>query len=501
MKADSRPHLPPKPKVRSQPSQDSSRTTTVAEAAASSSSKETRTGEAPTASPLCAPATVRVKGSIGRQLAQRARSMGLQSAVKTKAKPPKAKQRAEDRTLHTSAPATETGGKAVVEAESGPDSSTGNNPAPSRNEISPTAAPEDTLADLPAPVLICPREDGTLVELGPLYRGTPPASDAAALAMEAPQQTMNTWMVDMHGERRVFLHARLDTGGTGAPAYTSSTHLLCTHPRATRSGRGLPRRADPDSSTSIEVTRVKQPRSRSGPSPTPSPTAEPAPFLAPVHEMMTPADDTGNAESRPSDTSGRTKGKKKKKKEKKRRQRSRSPSRKRRRRRRTSTPTEDAADDPPAEAVELPIRHVSFASPGPKPADPRLIAVQAADYAQEPTSPADGERDRSSVSELEYMFCCWGSARLFPPLQQYLSWCLITWVRLRDVLVSSLDRSPVSTAYRTAAFGSSGGWPPQTVAQHASGTTAELAFLPDCSVESDPCHTSSPNPNPACARQ
>ena len=255
-------------------------------------------------------------------------------------------------------------------------------------------------------------------------------------------------------------------------------------------GEDSQRRADQDSSPSIEVTRVQQPRSRSGPSPTSSLTAEPAPSSTPVHEVKTPADDTGNAGSRPSETSGRPKGKKTKKKEKKRRQQSRSPSRKRRRRRRPSTPTEDAADDPPAVAVEVPIRHVSIVSPEPKPADPRLRAVQAADSAQEPTSPADGERDRSSVSELEYMFCCWGSARLLPPFQLCLSWCLLTWVPLRDVLVSSLADSPVSTAYRTAAFGSSGGWPPQTVA-HASGTTAELAFLPDCSVESDPCHTSS----------
>ena len=263
-KANSRPHLPPKPKVRSQPSLESSLTTTAAKAAAtSSSSKENRTGEAPPTSPPCAPATVRVKGSIGRQLAQRARSMGLQSAVKSKAKPQQAKQTVEDRTLHASTPATETGGTEMVEAEGGPTSSTGNNPAPSGHGTSPTAAHEDTPADLPAPVLVCPREDGALVELGPLYKRTTPSSDDAAPAMEANQQTANTWMVDMDGELRAL--PSMPDWVQEALAYrpTQAVPASFTPSRGRRDRReGSHRRVDPDSSTSIEVTRVKRPRSR-----------------------------------------------------------------------------------------------------------------------------------------------------------------------------------------------------------------------------------------------
>ena len=56
------------------------------------------------------------------------------------------------------------------------------------------------------------------------------------------------------------------------------------------------------------------------------------------------------------------------------------------------------------------------------------------------------------------------------------------------------------TASRTAAFGSSGGWPPKTVAQHTSGTTAVFAFLPCRSLESDPCHTSH-RPHPSVPTQ
>ena len=254
-----------------------------------------------------------------------------------------------------------------------------------------------------------------MVELGPLYKGSTPTSDDAALPLEANQHTTHTWMVNMDGELRAlpsmpdWVQEALACRPTQA-APTSSASFQ----RRRVQEEGSHRPVDPDSSTSIEVTRIKRPRSRSGPSPTPSLTAEPAPSSAPATRTLTPADDTGNAERRPSETSAQTRDKKKKKKERKRRKRTRSPSRKRRRRRRASTSPTDSADDPPPEAVDVPIRHVSLASTGPKPADPRLVAVQSADSALEPTSPADGERDRSSVSELEYMFCCRGSVQRFP---------------------------------------------------------------------------------------
>ena len=486
---DSRPHLPPKPKVRSQPPLDSSRDATGEGAAASSSSRETGAGEPPPTGSLCAPTTVRVKGSIGRQLAQRAKSMGLQSAVKSKAKPPKVRKKAaEERTSQVSEPTTVAGDHAKTEDEDGPASSTDNNPAPSGHRTSPLAAPEDTQADLPAPVLICPGEDGTLVELGPLYRRPTPTSDDAAQTTEAEQPTVNTWMVEMDGDLRAlpsmpdWIQEALDCRpAQEAPAsFTPSRGQR--KPAADSHGR-----VDPDSSTSVEVTRVQWPRSSSKPSPTPSPTAEPAPSSAPANKRTTQSDDTRGAGRCPSESSGRPRDKKKKKKKAtKKRQRSRSPSRRKRRRRRPSTPTED---DPTAEAVEVPIRHVSLASTGPPPADPRLVAVQSADSALEPTSPADGERDRSSVSELEYMFCSRCLARLHLPPQKYFSWFLIAWIPLTDILVNSLDCASVCSAHRTAAIGSPGGFPPKAEAPHVPDSAAEHAFLPCRGVASDPRHT------------
>ena len=204
--------------------------------------------------------------------------------------------------------------------------------------------------------------------------------------------------------------------------------------------------------------------------------------------MLRSDEDTGGTEQRQSKKRGRTVDKKKKKTDKKGRRKSRSPGRTRHRRHRTSAHADDPVADLPVEAATVPTRLVSLASPGSEQVNPRPIAVQPADPALEPTSPADGERDRSSVSELEYMLCCRGSARLLATLQKYPLGGLIAWVPLTDVLVSSLDRPFLSTAFRTAAVGNSGGWPPMTVAHHSSGLTAEYAFLPCRSLEIDFCH-------------
>ena len=426
--------------------------------------------------------------------------MGLQSAVKSKARPRRTRPTGDSR---PSAP-TLTIDETSTATTMGSIPASGSTLIPREPGTAGHEAREEAPVNLPAPVLVYPWLDGTLHELGLLYR-----SEANASTATTGTESLAEWQVEVDGIRRPLpnmpewiMEALEHRPTMEAPPATHPAREGGTMAGSARGGRT----SDSNSSASIVVTRVHRPRSSSqahdSPDEHPSSSAaaaatsaEPAPSSTPANRM-TLDEDTGDAERRSSKKRGRTVDKKNKKKEKKRRQKSRSPGRKRHRRCRTSALADIADDDPPMEAATVPIRQVSLASPGSEQVNPRPVAVQSADSALEPTSPAEGERDRSSVSELEYMLCCRGSARLFLSLQKCLPWCLIAWAPLTDVLVSSLDRPLLCTAFRTAAFGSSGGWPPRTVAQHTSGPTAEFALLPCRSFESDFCHIST-RPHPS----
>ena len=105
--------------------------------------------------------------------------------------------------------------------------------------------------------------------------------------------------------------------------------------------------------------------------------------------------------------------------------------------------------------------------------DPLLYSRQALPWT--PASPADGERDRSSVSELEYMLCDQGSARKFPFFRKSLHWCL--GAPCSSPCVRYGSSANVHSLQDCGVWGL-WGWPSTTVAPHISGTPALLAFLP-----------------------
>ncbi|CAE7390069.1 unnamed protein product, partial [Symbiodinium necroappetens] len=189
-------HLPPKPKIRPQPSPSPKAAVPVAmpqqeETLPSKATVEMDALRAP--APALAPTTVRIKGSIGRQLASRARSMGLQSAVKSKAKPLRLQPK---KGSVPSALAATVDEEATTTAISGTPSS-GSTPHPAVPDAARTEARETAANELPAPVLVYPSLDGTLAELGPLYRREATTSDAAT-STEGPAE----WQVEVDGVRR-----------------------------------------------------------------------------------------------------------------------------------------------------------------------------------------------------------------------------------------------------------------------------------------------------------
>ncbi|CAE7230953.1 unnamed protein product, partial [Symbiodinium necroappetens] len=376
-------HLPPKPKIRPQPSPSP---TVAVPVAMPQQEKTLPNRDNVEMDPLRAPTTVRIKGSIGRQLASRARSMGLQSAVKSKAKPLRIQPKGGSM---PSTPAATVDEDATTTAISGIPSS-GSTPHTAEPGTARTEARETAANDLPAPVLVYPSLDGTLAELGPLYRREATASDAAT-GTEGPAE----WQVEVDGVRRPlpampeWIREVLAHRPTPAAPLTAAPVRDGREPRA-----GPPhgaRASDSNSGTSIAVTRVKRSRSFS-----PARSSPAVNLSAGAEAEAEPMDKTGHEK-----TSKKANKKDAKKKEKKKKTK-RSSRRKHRRRRSSKSPTSDCEDMAPT-AADTDIREeASSRHPPPEgteaAADPKP-AVQPVASALTPTSPAEGHPslDRAEV--------------------------------------------------------------------------------------------------------
>ncbi|CAE7845867.1 unnamed protein product, partial [Symbiodinium necroappetens] len=237
-----------------------------------------------------------------------------------------------------------------------------------------------------AAVLVYPSVDGTLAELGPLYRREATAPDATD-GVEDPAE----WQVEVDGVRRPlpampeWIKDALAHRPTEAAPLTAASVRDGHEPQA-----GPPHGAkasDSNSSTSIAVTRVKRPRSFSPTRGSPSVNL------------------SAGAEAEPTDKKEHKKtSKKEKKKDAKKKKKTKRSSRRKHRRRRSSTGSTSDCEDVAPTAADTEIREEASSRHTPPEgteaaADPRP-AVQLVDSALTPTSPAEGERDHSSISEL-----------------------------------------------------------------------------------------------------
>ena len=366
-----------------------------------------------------------------------------------------------------SAPAATVDEDATTTAISGNPSSR-STPHTAEHGAARTEARETAANDLPAPVLVYPSVDGTLAELGPLYRREATASDATD-GTEDPAE----WQVEVDGARRPlpamreWIREALAHRPTEAAPLTAASVRNGPEPQA-----GPPhgaRASDSNSSTSIAVTRVKRSRSfspaRSSPAVNLSAGAEAEPMDKTEHE--------------------KTSKKEKKKDAKKKKKTRRSSRRKHRRRRSSKSPTSDCEDLAPTAAdTEIREEASSRHTPpeGTEAAADSKPAVQPVESALTPTSPAEGERDHSSISELEYMHCqcCLHLPGTPTPTLDRSVGPLSAETPTPLIVADMCDESNQSAQQlsRTPIPGQGGGWPPKAATGATSGTSVKARFVP-----------------------